>query len=307
MNPKHLSYLATIIDKGSITAASDALRVAQPTLTRAMATLEMQAGTPLLLRSRYGVKSTPFGEVLAREGRSIIQSLQLAQEQVAHQKLGVKSEFRIATGPLLGLGVMPDILERLTQAHPTSACTVTCGSPAITLPQMSEGRFDIMLAPTTDDRFIQGVQRRLVMEDHIGIFCDKSHPLAQKKIVKIEDLEASDWLSLGLTTTFENQVLELLMTAGLKEIRTKIAFGNDAAILATMLSRGRYLAVLPRIPMAALPASLGDFVELELDLTIKVKRYLYLWVREDVLDSPIFLTFEEAMADFVSMIEAKSA
>ena len=97
------------------------------------------------------------------------------------------------------------------------------------------------------------------------------------------------------------------MTAGLKEIRTKIAFGNDAAILATMLSRGRYLAVLPRIPMAALPASLGDFVELELDLTIKVKRYLYLWVREDVLDSPIFLTFEEAMADFVSMIEAKSA
>lgn len=303
MNPKHLVYLATIIDKGSLTAASESLLVAQPTLTRAMATLEMQAGAQLILRSRYGVKSTPFGEALAREGRSIIQSMALAQEQVAHQKLGIKSEFRIATGPLLGMGVMPELLERLTNKHPNSAIIMSSVTPLVALTRLPEGIYDVLISPAPDERYIQGVQRRLMVEDHIGIFCAKSHPLAQKEVLKAEDLEAADWLSLGVTSTFENQVLELLMAAGISEIRTKIAFSQEAAILIRILSRGQHLSVLPRTPMAALGASFGDFVELKVDLGIEINRNLYLWSREDVLDDPMFLTFQDILTELFERLK----
>ena len=69
MDPRHLVQLATILEKGSLTQASRYLHLTQPTLTHNMQTLEMQAGGTLFERSRFGVRSTPLGEMLARSSR----------------------------------------------------------------------------------------------------------------------------------------------------------------------------------------------------------------------------------------------
>jgi DNA-binding transcriptional LysR family regulator len=66
MDPRHLVQLAAILEKGSITQASRHLHLTQPTLTHNMQTLEMQAGGQLFERSRFGVRSTLLGEMLAR-------------------------------------------------------------------------------------------------------------------------------------------------------------------------------------------------------------------------------------------------
>lgn len=79
MDPKHLLYLSVVLEKGSLTEAAKHLNVTQPTLTRVMATLEMQAGGQLFSRSRYGVKGTEVGEELAREGRSIQKKYRASQ------------------------------------------------------------------------------------------------------------------------------------------------------------------------------------------------------------------------------------
>ena len=100
MESKHLVYLSVILEKGSISAAAEHLNIAQPTLTRAMATLEMQAGTQLFTRSRFGVSSTPVGYSLAREGRAIAQLLHSAEEQVSRYRLGIKQSLSIASGSL---------------------------------------------------------------------------------------------------------------------------------------------------------------------------------------------------------------
>lgn len=62
MDPRHLTQLAVILDKGTLTGAAHSLLLTQSTLTRNMATLEMQAGEPLFQRSRFGVRSTPWGK-----------------------------------------------------------------------------------------------------------------------------------------------------------------------------------------------------------------------------------------------------
>lgn len=80
MDPKHLMQLAVILDKGSITAAAESLLLTQPTLTRNMNTLEMQAGGPLFSRSRFGVKPTLLGDSLAREGRAVKRTLLSAKD-----------------------------------------------------------------------------------------------------------------------------------------------------------------------------------------------------------------------------------
>ena len=111
MDPRHLIQLAVILDKGSITAAATHLRMTQPTLTRNVSTLEMQAGQPLFSRSRFGVRSTPMGEDLARQGRAIARQMELCEVVTSRHKIGLHAHLRIATGPLIGMALIHRIVE----------------------------------------------------------------------------------------------------------------------------------------------------------------------------------------------------
>ncbi|WP_418138691.1 LysR family transcriptional regulator [Marinomonas sp. RS-M-Aa-14] len=181
MESKHLIYLSVILEKGSITAASEHLNIAQPTLTRAMATLEMQAGAQLFTRSRFGVSSTPMGEALAREGRAITRRLSSAKEQVSRYKLGITLNLRIASGPLLAIKILPIIIERMLQEHPNIALTVTCQNPSTALQGLIDDQFDIIIAPQPSDKRAINIHRELIIEDKIGIFCGQNHPITNKK------------------------------------------------------------------------------------------------------------------------------
>ena len=99
--------LATILEKGSLTQASRYLHLTQPTLTHNMQTLEMQAGGTLFERSRFGVRSTPLGEMLAREGRAISRRLKDAQEVSARHRSSFKSQIRVGSGPIIGAALLP--------------------------------------------------------------------------------------------------------------------------------------------------------------------------------------------------------
>ncbi|SEG66857.1 LysR family transcriptional regulator [Marinobacterium lutimaris] len=305
MEAKHLIYLSTILEKGSISAAAEYLAVAQPTLTRAMATLEMQAGTQLFSRSRYGVSGTPIGEALAREGKAIIRTMEIAKEQLSRYQLGLKKELRIAAGPLIGLAVIPDIIERVTAEAPNNAVTIRSARPAVALDELLDDQHDVVIAPAPHDRPISGVLRRQIAEDVIGVYCSEKHPLAKKKKLNISDFESADWLTLGLASPFERQVLELLLSGGIKHLRTKVAFKNDAAMLIKMLARGRHLAVLPRLPLTAIGPDYG-LVELKVDLGAVVHRNLYLWTREEVVDHPAYITFLAVVTEIFADLERAS-
>lgn len=290
MEPKHLVYLATILEKGSISAAAEHLAMAQPTLTRAMATLEMQAGTQLFTRSRYGVSGTPIGEALAREGKAIIRTMEIAREQLSRYQFGLHKELRLAAGPLIGLAVITDIIEKMIEEAPNTAVTIRSARPSVAIDELLDDQHDIVIAPAPHDRPIQGVLRRQISEDVIGVWCSRAHPLAQKKKLSISDFESADWLSLGMATPFEHQVLGLLQSGGIKRVRTKVVFKNDAAMLIKLLSRGRHLAVLPRLPLRAIGSDYG-LVELKVDLGSIVNRDLFLWTREEMVDHPAYQTF----------------
>ncbi|PPC75513.1 hypothetical protein C4K68_20040 [Pokkaliibacter plantistimulans] len=292
MDPKHLMYLAVILDKGSITAASKHLHVAQPTLTRIIATLEMQAGTQLFTRSRFGVQSTSMGEVLAREGRAIQRNMEIAREQVSRFQLGLREQLRIATGPLIGIGLTPEIIRRVSLEKPRTVLNVTSESPAAAWDGLLDDRYDIAIMPAPNNQRPAGIQRRLLADDYIGIYCGEQHPLAGRSDISIRDYESADWLSLGMSAPFIREAVELLTAGGIKNVRTKVVFKNDGVMLLKTLSQGMHLAVLPNLPLVAA----RDFVrtvELKPLSETVISRPLYLWFKDEIQHQPEFVAFEK--------------
>ena len=278
MDPRHLLQLAAILDKGSLTAAAQQLGVTQSTLTRNMATLEMQAGNTLFARSRFGVRSTPMGEELAREGRLVQQTLDRSAERIAAAKLGIENHLHIGIGPLIGMAMAPQLVRSMWKAHPDLSVSVTVGRPSQLVERLRRGEFDLLIAPSTYEHAPQGIARSKFMSDQLGIFCGPSHPLAnrfQQEVVCGADLVGCPWLNIGFTSPFEDNEINFLSQNGVHERRVELATVGDATVLLQVLMDGKHLCVLPQNTMALLKPTL-PLVELPVAVP-SAKRNLYLW------------------------------
>lgn len=289
MDPKHLLYLSVVLEKGSLTEAAKHLAVTQPTLTRIMATLEMQAGSTLFSRSRYGVKGSELGEALAREGRAIQQNVELAQAIASRHRIGLDKELRIGVGPLLAATLMPQVLNEFMQQLPRQSLAITVLRPTALIDLLLEHQLDFVIAPAPPDRVISGSQRLELAEDNLSVYAASNHYLANKSPLSIADFADAHWLSLGHANPFERQVMELLSTGGVSKIRTQVVFRNDGALLLEVLSHGRHLAVLPDLPIKAANQS-QRFVRLDFNAQQTSERNLYLWVRDPFKESDVAKT-----------------
>lgn len=293
MDPKHLIQLAVILDKGSVTAAAQHLSLTQPTLTRNMSTLEMQAGAQLFQRSRFGVKSTPLGESLARLGRTMARQMQAAQETVSRHKIGLHTHLRVGVGPLIGMALMPRLSEIFLRDNKHISLSVTTGRPLGIVDQLMDGDLDVVFAPAVYAQHPQSIDRELLCEDAISIFCSPSHPMAKGSNYSAEDFIDCEWMNVGTTSPFQNAELDMLTRSGIQRMRTRFATVSDAVILLQVLMNGQHLAVLPRVPVRLL----NDRFPL-VELTPPggtSRRDLYIWSRAELAEDPTMQTLKKTV------------
>ena len=82
MQLQQLSYFVAVAEVRHFTQAAETLRVAQPSLSKQIRTLEAELGTPLFSRARGNITLTPAGEALLPLARRILADVETAQLQV---------------------------------------------------------------------------------------------------------------------------------------------------------------------------------------------------------------------------------
>jgi DNA-binding transcriptional LysR family regulator len=295
MDPRHLLQLATILEKGSITQASRHLHLTQPTLTHNMQTLEMQAGGQLFERSRLGVRSTPLGELLAREGRDIARRINDAREASARHRMGMRNQVRIAAGPLVSAAMLPGLTACLLQRHPEIAMNFLTDRPHLLIEQLAAGQHDLVIAPSWMDRPPQGIAREVLVDDSLGVFCGASHRLAPTGRLTPADAAQEKWITLGLASPFDQDVVGMLADAGIQHTRAEITVLGDAFSLLSILAQGQHLAVLPHYPVRALKPHF-PVQALRIDAQARPRR-IYLWCRENLLENAAFVRVRQSVMD----------
>jgi DNA-binding transcriptional LysR family regulator len=298
MDPRHLVQLAAILEKGSITHASRHLHLTQPTLTHNMQTLEMQAGGQLFERSRFGVRSTPLGEMLAREGRAIARRLQDAAEVSARHRSGLRKQMRLGSGPLVGAALLPGLTQLLLKRFPDIALSIQSDRPHVLLEQLIDGRQDLVIAPSWLDKPPPGIERYLLVPDDLGVFCGLTHPLAARGQIEPGAADGMSWISLGSASPFDQVVREMLTAAGVGSTRTEITVLGETSMLLRILGEGAHLSVLPHFPMRLLQAHF-PLVELKLSAPPQ-PRPIYLWCRSTLLEDPGFVEMKETILGYAA-------
>jgi LysR family nitrogen assimilation transcriptional regulator len=85
LNFKTLKSFVTAVESMSVSAAANALGVAQPALSQQIASLESHFKQKLLLRSSAGVTPTAAGRELYRHAVQILAQLEQAESDVARK------------------------------------------------------------------------------------------------------------------------------------------------------------------------------------------------------------------------------
>ena len=111
------SFLA-VLDAGSLMGAARSLQAQQPTLSRHVAELEAQLGTPLFERTGRGVVPTAAAMAIADAARQMQAGAETLQRAVAGRRDATSGKVRITTSTVAASYLLPAVLARLQAAEP---------------------------------------------------------------------------------------------------------------------------------------------------------------------------------------------
>src|SRR4051812_5722005 len=195
LDVKRMRILKEVADRGSFSAAAEALSYTQSAVSQQIASLEREAGTQLVTRGSRGIRLTEAGEALVRHADAILTRLADAEaelEAIAGLRGG---RLRLAAFPTVGATLIPLAIATFRERHPDIELTVRQLEPEDSLPLLKAGELDIALTiepnPAVDS---DGIDSTFLLDDPMFAALPLGHPLANKQRLRMKDLSGEAWI-----------------------------------------------------------------------------------------------------------------
>jgi LysR family nitrogen assimilation transcriptional regulator len=118
MDLRHLRTFVTVTELGTVSKAAARLHVAQPALSRQIASLEDELGVRLFDRVGRRLLLTTEGEELLSDCRDLLSGARALGERAQMLRRGDVGILRVSATPHLIEGVFPELLHRYAKRYP---------------------------------------------------------------------------------------------------------------------------------------------------------------------------------------------
>src|SRR3982751_5023687 len=195
LDVKRMRILKEVADRGSFSAAAEALSYTQSAVSQQIAALEREAGAQLVTRGSRGIKLTEAGEALVRHADAILTRLADAEAELGAIAGLRGGRLRLAAFPTVGATLMPLAIATFRNRHPDIELTVRQLEPEDSLPLLKSGELDIALTiePSTG-MDTDGLEITFLLDDPMFAALPLNHPLANKSRVRLKDLKDESWI-----------------------------------------------------------------------------------------------------------------
>lgn len=118
MDLRQLRYLVQISECGSLSRASEVLRIAQPSLSLQLKQLEEELGTELLVRHARGVTPTDLGLEFIEHARKILREVERAKDSIRDHVSDPIGKVSVGLPTSACRGVAVHLLNAIATKHP---------------------------------------------------------------------------------------------------------------------------------------------------------------------------------------------
>ena len=237
MNLRAMKYFVAIVDAGSLTAASGAISIAQPALTRQLRELEKDLGLQLLHRTPHGVHLTQAGATLYEASCRILADTQQVREQLTgRQNNSRKAAVVLGISPTLARLLVPGVFARCRNSPDDVKLTIREAFTPVLLDWLERGVVDIAIVTNPEP------SRTLTMHTLLGEPFALMTP-ASRRLSQVVSLSELARVPVLMTTLHRGLVeLQLAPLGGRLNVQSEI---DSVDAIREMVLQGQGSTVMP--------------------------------------------------------------
>jgi DNA-binding transcriptional LysR family regulator len=242
---RQLRYVAAVAESGSIVGASRVLRIAQPSVSRTIQSLEEQLGVSLFERRARGVAPTAYGLALVRHLRIIEADLRHAADDLGEIRGVSPAEIRVGVGPVES-AIMSEALTRFTRRHATTKVLIREGLYAMLEPALIEGALDFIVGGGgRSSEPPAGLSSEMIGRVQPAVVVRRQHPLARKARISFADLQRATWVLPHGSGAPYDAFVEVFTKRGLEPPHGRIQAATTSWTALGFVLRNNVVALLP--------------------------------------------------------------
>jgi DNA-binding transcriptional LysR family regulator len=209
-----LRLFVAVCDARNIARAAADANLVGSAVSKRLAQLEEQLGTPLLTRRRHGVDPTPAGESLLEHARELLLGAQRIERDMAAYAAGVRGQVRVlATASVMAEKLADDVAAFLAAPEHEG---IRVELEVRTSPQVVQGIRDGVASlgicwKSPHGADLRGLDSVPYREDWLALVMHADHPLAGHARLRFAD--ALDWDYVGLPVNSAVQSLMVRVAA----------------------------------------------------------------------------------------------
>ncbi len=183
-----LQALIATRETENFTLAARRMGLAQPTLHRAVAQLEREAGRPLFERTPHGMIATKPAQVLAQAARLAFSELEQAEADLA--ELAGREVGRIVVGamPLSRSHILPQAIARFRQKRATLPIKALDGPYDDLIAGLRRGEVDFLIGALRDPAPIGDIVQERLFDDGLVFVGRKNHAILGQPAPNLADV-----------------------------------------------------------------------------------------------------------------------
>ena len=208
MDIRTMQYYLAVVREGTISAAAEALHVAQPSLSRQMKELEEELGTPLFERGNRKITLTDEGIVLRRRAEEMVHLMQLTEEEISQVKNRLTGSIRIGAGESEAFRYFARMAAQLRREYPDVQIHITSGDTQDLIDELDNGLIDFAVI-FTEVNHTKYKSITLPAVDQYGVLMQKDCDLARKESISFQDLKGLPLLIARASRGFMESTTEM--------------------------------------------------------------------------------------------------
>ncbi len=293
MQFQQLTYFVAVAQTRHFTQAADRCHVAQPSLSKQIASLERELGASLFSRARGNITLTPAGEALLPLAQRILADVATARLEVA-ELIGLRrGRVRLGATPSVCGGLLGRPLARFHERYPGIELLLQEGGSRDLVGLLAGGQLDLALVVLP----LHGAETSLVttpiLRDNLVVASAAwVPPPTPGPYLSIEELREHQLVMFRHGYDLREATIDACRRAGF-EPRFAVEGGEMDAVL-RFVEAGLGLAVVPGMALSGQSGLTGTpLAPPGLHRTIAIAR------RRDVAPTRAARTFQSALTDYL--------
>ena len=261
MDLSDIQLIKTIAEVGSISGASQALHLSQPTVSKRLLRLEQTLGMQLFHRLSRGMAPTSTAEYILSQEPDLNNHMQAIERQVQRMADLEAGHLRLGVGPIIEQVLLPEVLSGFLTLTGDAQITVVTEDDRNLIEQFTSSELDVIVGPfeASDTGIDELVELNMLSEPMIAV-TRPEHPLVEHSDISLESAVNYQWATPRPTANTNDAAALTILP------RVKL-FSDNYPLLIEATLRANLICVGPSSVFAA-ELSTGTLRQLPLDLGV---------------------------------------